>query len=63
MENAERGNPQYSQEISGEMNAVWEEQQELYKHFLKEMELYQEVLSDEEKAQMQKVLDAFGMES
>ena len=45
------------------MNAVWEEQQELYKHFLKEMELYQEVLSDEEKAQMQKVLDAFGMES
>ena len=46
-----------------EMNAVWEEQQELYKHFLKEMELYQEVLSDEEKAQMQKVLDAFGMES
>ena len=31
--------------------------------FVKEMELYQDALSDEEKAQMQKVLDAFGMES
>lgn len=63
MENVDQGNPAYTQEVLDEMNAVWNEQKELYEHFLKEMERYQETLSDEEKNRMQEVIDTFGIGS
>ena len=63
MGNVDQGNPAYTQEVLDEMNAVWNEQKELYEHFLKEMERYQETLSDEEKIRMQKIIDTFGIDS